>query len=74
MIKYSNILENCTASIFKITEFIQVDVKCCDKRKGTYIQWLQGSWPITAMKDKKMAKDCPQSLRVQYPLEAIQSP
>ena len=74
MIKCSNIWENCTASIFKVTEFNQVEVKCCDKSKGTYIQWLQGSWPITAMKDKKMAKDCPRPLRVRYPLETIQSP
>jgi len=36
-------------------------------KRHTYIWWLQGSWPITAMKDKKMAKDCPQPMRLQYP-------
>jgi hypothetical protein len=73
MIKCSNFLENCTASIFKVTEFVQVDVKWCDERRGTYIRWLQGSWPITAIKDKKMAKDCLQPMRFQYLFEAIQS-
>ena len=42
MIKCSNFPENCTASIFKVSEFVQVDVKWCDKRRGTYIRWFQG--------------------------------
>jgi hypothetical protein len=32
---------------------------------------FQGFWPITAIKDKKMTKDCPQPVRVQYLLEVI---
>jgi hypothetical protein len=49
VVKCSDVSEQHTASIFRVTEMVQVDAEVTHKKKHVgYVGWFEGVWAITA--------------------------
>ena len=65
--KHFGVLKEHTASIFRMTELVSLDVKVIQSKKCLcYTGRFEGDWPVMGVEGRKWGYNCTEPMRVQF--------